>query len=71
MIIKLPPELPPDPEFDVQYRRAPNRGFDLSENDTVIALKNAMGIAIALKVLSKHCLSMNTRVSWRPELSNS
>jgi urocanate hydratase len=42
MIIKLPPELPPDPEFDVQYRRAPNRGFDLSENDTVIALKNAL-----------------------------
>ncbi|MHA2071693.1 MAG: urocanate hydratase [Candidatus Thorarchaeota archaeon] len=42
MIIKLPPELPPNPEFDVQYRRAPNRGFDLSENDTVIALKNAL-----------------------------
>ncbi|MHA1937298.1 MAG: urocanate hydratase, partial [Candidatus Thorarchaeota archaeon] len=42
MTIKLPPELPPEPEFDVQYRRAPNRGYDLSENDTVIALKNAL-----------------------------
>jgi len=42
MAIKLSAELPPDPEFDGQYRRAPNRGYDLSEGDTVIALKNAL-----------------------------
>ncbi|MHA1906187.1 MAG: urocanate hydratase [Candidatus Thorarchaeota archaeon] len=42
MTIKLPNELPPDPVFDSQYRRAPNRGFNLSEKDTVIALKNAL-----------------------------
>ncbi|MFW9889643.1 MAG: urocanate hydratase, partial [Candidatus Thorarchaeota archaeon] len=42
MAVKLPPELPPYPEFDAQYRRAPNRGYDLSESDTVIALKNAL-----------------------------
>ncbi|MFW9912595.1 MAG: urocanate hydratase [Candidatus Thorarchaeota archaeon] len=42
MTIKLPPELPPYPEFDAQYRRAPNRGYTLSESDTVISLKNAL-----------------------------
>ncbi|MFX1439607.1 MAG: urocanate hydratase [Promethearchaeota archaeon] len=42
MAIKLPQELPPHPEFDAQYRRAPNRGYTLSESDTVIALKNAL-----------------------------
>lgn len=39
---ELPKELPPDPEFDVQYRRAPNRGFTLNEKETKIALKNAL-----------------------------
>jgi urocanate hydratase len=42
MTIKLSPELPPDPEFDGKFRRAPNRGYTLSETDTVIALKNAL-----------------------------
>ncbi|MFW9803064.1 MAG: urocanate hydratase [Candidatus Thorarchaeota archaeon] len=42
MTIKLPQEIPPYPEFDVRYRRAPNRGYTLSESDTVIALKNAL-----------------------------
>jgi urocanate hydratase len=42
MTIKLPPKLPANPEFDLQYRRAPNRGYNLSESDTVIALKNAL-----------------------------
>ena len=42
MTIKLSTELPPYPEFDAQYRRAPNRGYTLSESDTVIALKNAL-----------------------------
>jgi urocanate hydratase len=42
MTIKLPPELPPDPMFDSRFRRAPDRGYTLSETDTVIALKNAL-----------------------------
>lgn len=40
--IKLPYELPENPEFDPQYRRAPNRSFNLSEKDTILALKNAL-----------------------------
>ncbi|MCF2137424.1 MAG: urocanate hydratase [Candidatus Thorarchaeota archaeon] len=42
MTIKLSDKLPPDPVFDPQYRRAPSRGFDLSESDTVLAVKNAL-----------------------------
>ncbi len=42
MTIKLPKELPPYPEFDPKYRRAPNRGFTLNYHDTVTALKNAL-----------------------------
>ena len=42
MRIKLSSELPPVPEFDPKYRRAPNRGFSLTEKETVIALKNAL-----------------------------
>ena len=42
MKIKLSDRLPPDPVFDSQYRRAPNRGFTLSQSDTVVALKNAL-----------------------------
>jgi len=40
--IKLSSDLPPDPVFDPQYRRAPNRGLDLTEAETVVALKNAL-----------------------------
>ncbi|NHJ12490.1 MAG: urocanate hydratase [Candidatus Thorarchaeota archaeon] len=42
MTIKLSEDLPPRPAFDPKYRRAPNRGFSLSEDDTVLALKNAL-----------------------------
>jgi urocanate hydratase len=42
MKIKLPSELPPDPEFDSKIRRAPDRGFSLNEKETVIAVKNAL-----------------------------
>ncbi len=42
MRIKLGPEIPPDPTFDPGIRRAPNRGFNLAESETVIALKNAL-----------------------------
>ncbi len=42
MKVKLSSELPPDPVFDPQYRRAPDRGFSLNENETIIALKNAL-----------------------------
>jgi urocanate hydratase len=42
MRIKLSSELPPNPEFNPKYRRAPNRGFNLTKRETVIALKNAL-----------------------------
>ncbi|MFX0108790.1 MAG: urocanate hydratase [Candidatus Hodarchaeota archaeon] len=42
MMIKLPDELPPDPIFDPRYRRAPNRGYSLNYQDTVVAVKNAL-----------------------------
>jgi urocanate hydratase len=42
MTIKLPSELPTDPVFDSKYRRAPSRGFSLSYQDTVTAVKNAL-----------------------------
>ncbi len=42
MTLKLSSDLPPDPVFDPQYRRAPNRGLDLTEGETVVALKNAL-----------------------------
>jgi urocanate hydratase len=40
--IKLQSELPQDPVFDPKIRRAPDRGFDLNEIETVIAVKNAL-----------------------------
>jgi urocanate hydratase len=42
MKIKLSPELPTDPIFEEDIRRAPNRGFDLNKHETIIALKNAL-----------------------------
>ena len=42
MKIKLSDELPPDPVFKEDIRRAPNRGYDLNRNETIIALKNAL-----------------------------
>jgi urocanate hydratase len=42
MTIKLDNELPPMPEFQKGIRRAPNRGFRLSQSQTEIALKNAL-----------------------------
>jgi urocanate hydratase len=42
MRIKLSDTLPPDPVFDPKIRRAPDRGFNLSENDTILAVKNAL-----------------------------
>ena len=42
MTIKLSSELPSEPVFDPQYRRAPNRGYDLTPAETVIAVKNAL-----------------------------
>ena len=42
MTIKLDAELPPKKEFLPGIRRAPNRGFTLTRNETVIALKNAL-----------------------------
>lgn len=40
--IGLSDELPPAPSFDPKYRRAPNRGFSLSEPEAVTAVKNAL-----------------------------
>ena len=42
MKIKLSDEFPPDPVFKEDIRRAPNRGYDLNHNETIIALKNAL-----------------------------
>lgn len=42
MKIKLGPKIPPDPVFEPGIRRAPNRGFNLTESETVTALKNAL-----------------------------
>jgi len=42
MTIKLGAELPPDPVFDPSMRRAPDRGYRLSEAQTRVALKNAL-----------------------------
>jgi urocanate hydratase len=42
MTTKLSSELPPKPVFDSQYRRAPNRGYDLTPAETVVAVKNAL-----------------------------
>lgn len=40
--VRLDGELPGDPVFDPRIRRAPDRGFDLDEKDTVLALRNAL-----------------------------
>jgi urocanate hydratase len=42
MTIKLDPELPESPEFVPGIRRAPDRGFRLTKNQTRVALKNAL-----------------------------
>jgi len=42
MTIRLDPVLPDYPEFDPNARRAPDRGFRLSKEQTKIALKNAL-----------------------------
>ncbi|GAI74012.1 unnamed protein product [marine sediment metagenome] len=46
MKIKLSDKLPPDPVFKEDIRRAPNRGYDLNRDETIIALKNAFNIII-------------------------
>jgi len=42
MKIKLRDELPLNPLFEQGIRRAPNRGFNLNREDTILALKNAL-----------------------------
>ncbi len=42
MKIKLPNELPPEPQFEPGIRRAPNRGLNLNKHEIGIALKNAL-----------------------------
>lgn len=42
MEIKLDNTLPEYPTFDPQYRRAPNRGFRLTQAQAEVALKNAL-----------------------------
>jgi urocanate hydratase len=41
-LLKLSCELPAPKPFDENIRRAPSRGFVLSENETILALKNAL-----------------------------
>ncbi|MCP4150928.1 MAG: urocanate hydratase, partial [bacterium] len=40
--ISLPDELPPRKEFQAGIRRAPDRGFDLTEEQAKVALRNAL-----------------------------
>lgn len=40
--VNLGEDLPPDPIFKPQYRRAPHRGMPLSANETKLALMNAL-----------------------------
>ncbi|TYB93729.1 MAG: urocanate hydratase [Kosmotoga sp.] len=42
MKIKLEPELPPEPEFDPEIRRAPKRDLPLNEKEKKLALRNAL-----------------------------
>ena len=42
MLITLDDELPEMPEFEPGIRRAPSRGFHLTEEQTKTALKNAL-----------------------------
>jgi len=42
MAIRLPAELPPPPKFEPGIRRAPHRGFNLTREETILALKNAL-----------------------------
>ena len=42
MTIRLPNELPPEPRFEPGIRRAPHRGFDLTKEETILAVKNAL-----------------------------
>ncbi len=42
MTIKLDDILPEMPKLDPKYRRAPDRGFNLTQSQTEIALKNAL-----------------------------
>lgn len=42
MAIQLPAELPPPPKFEPGIRRAPHRGFNLTREETILALKNAL-----------------------------
>ena len=42
MVIRLDSELPPKPEFVPGMRRAPHRGFTLTQAQTEVALKNAL-----------------------------
>lgn len=42
MTVKLSEQLPEMPDFVPGIRRAPNRGFHLSKEQTKIALKNAL-----------------------------
>jgi len=41
-IFSLPSEFPPDPKFQSDIRRAPNRGYNLTQNQTLTALNNAL-----------------------------
>ena len=39
---QLPLELPAYPKFQKEKRRAPNRGYNLTKEESVLALKNAL-----------------------------
>ncbi len=41
-VVALPSELPPAPRFEPGIRRAPHRGFNLTKQETILAVKNAL-----------------------------
>ena len=42
MNVRLSEELPPETRFDSAMRRAPDRGYNLSRAETIVAVKNAL-----------------------------
>jgi len=42
MNVRLSAELPPEPHFDPAMRRAPDRGYNLSRAEAIVAVKNAL-----------------------------
>ena len=62
--LQLSDDLPPDPIFNEKIRRAPNRGYSLNRNDTILALRNALRY-IPIKLHDKMALEFLTELKTR------